>query len=72
MGHTVLNPAIIPIGFNQEEYMHIDYAMIDVSDALYMLDDWEDSKGAKLEKEYALKKGKKIFFENTGRVVYGF
>lgn len=65
MGHAVLNPTVIPPMFSHEEHLHIDYAMIDVSDALYMLKDWEDSKGAKLEKGYALKNGKKIFYENT-------
>jgi hypothetical protein len=37
--------------------------MIDICDGLYMLKDWESSKGAKAEKKYALEKNKKIFYE---------
>lgn len=72
MGHAVLNPTVIPPIFSHKEHMYIDYAMIDICDALYMLEDWEDSEGAKTEHEYALKNGKKIYFEYTGSVVYGF
>lgn len=63
LGHSVLNPATMPIGLNYDDYMHISYAMIDCADCLYMLDNWKDSKGARLEFEYATVRNKKIFLE---------
>lgn len=46
-----------------DDFLHIDFAIIDVCDALYMLKDWKDSKGAIKEYHYALSKGKKILYE---------
>lgn len=62
-GHTVMNPAILPEGFSQEEYMHICYAMIDVCEAIYMLNNWRSSAGAMLEHVYAVKKNKLIEYQ---------
>ena len=61
--HTVMNPAVLPLGFDYEDYMKICFAMIDVCDAVYMLDNWQDSPGAIREYEYA--KGKEIIFEGV-------
>jgi len=63
LGHKVMNPSILPDTFPWEAYMPICYAMIDACDSIYLLDNWTDSKGANLEHEYALKKGKVIIFE---------
>lgn len=70
-GHAVMNPAILPPGFEHHEYMKICYAMIDACDAVYFLDTWEDSKGAKMEMEYVArfnlyehKPRKKVFFQH--------
>lgn len=62
-GHKVMNPSILPAGFEHAEYMKICYSMIDVCDSVYMLKDWEDSTGAKMEKEYAKIHGKMVEFE---------
>lgn len=59
-GHAVMNPAVLPNGFSQDEYMHICYNMIDVCDGVYFLNNWRDSKGAKLEYAYAIGEGKWI------------
>lgn len=64
-GHAVINPAIMPIGFSQEEYMHVDLAMLDICDGVYLLNNWESSKGANIEYEYAKKNNKYIFFEEV-------
>lgn len=56
----ILNPVIFPEGMEYEEYMHLCFAMIDVADHVIMLQDWEDSPGAKREREYAKAKGKSI------------
>jgi len=61
-GCTVLNPAILPEGFEYNEYMHICYAMIDVCDAILLFGDWENSKGANFEREYARMKGKQVLY----------
>ena len=65
MGHAVLNPTVVPPMFSHEEHLHIDYAMIDICDGLYMLPDWRESKGANMEYDYAVRKGKKIFYEKS-------
>lgn len=57
-GWSVMNPAILPEGFAYDDYMHICYAMIDVCDTVFFLPYWFESKGAKLEHEYARKQGK--------------
>lgn len=62
-GYTVMNPAILPPGFTQEECMHVCYAMIDICDGVYMLSNWKDSVGANLEHDYALSHAKDIIYE---------
>lgn len=64
-GHTVMSPAVLVSnpGFEHEEYMHVCYAMIDVCDAVYMQKDWRDSKGARMEREYATDHKKRIIYE---------
>ena len=64
-GHIVLSPAdtIARIQrLEHHEYLHICYAMIDVADAVAFLPNWKDSKGAREEREYAMKKGKEIMY----------
>jgi hypothetical protein len=46
-----------------EQFLHIDYALIDCCDCIYMLKDWKDSNGARLELNYAKCKGKEILYE---------
>ena len=41
-------------------------AMIDQCDTVVMLDNWQDSKGAKIEREYAKYNGKRIVYP-TGK-----
>ena len=59
-GLTVLNPSLLPEGFEQSEYLHICTAMIDVCDAVYFLPTWVDSKGSHYEMGYAKGRGKVI------------
>lgn len=62
-GHIVINPATLPIGLDGNRYMPICFAMIDSADAIAMIgDDWQDSKGAVLEKAYAEYQGKKVMY----------
>ena len=57
-----MNPAVLPAGFDYEDYTKICFAMIDVCDAVYMLDNWQDSPGAMREHEYARHTGKAIMY----------
>jgi hypothetical protein len=60
LGYTTLNPARLPEGLEYEQYMFLDFAMIDVSDLVVMLPDWRRSKGAKMERRRAIESGKPI------------
>lgn len=62
-GHIVLNPASLPKGMPGEKYMPICFAMIDQADAVFMMEDWENSKGARIEKSYAEYQKKRIMLE---------
>ena len=63
-GYNVVNPCDLGYQFmSYEQFMHVDFALIDVSDAIYLLKDWSGSSGARREKEYAEKIGKKIMYE---------
>lgn len=60
---VVLNPAILPEGLAWEQYMEICIPMIMAADTVYMLKDWDKSKGALIEHEEAVKLGKKVRYE---------
>lgn len=62
-GHTVINPAYLPDGL--KDYMPICKAMIDQSDALYMLEGYDNSVGAKEELAYADEHNKKVLFDKN-------
>lgn len=62
-GHLVMNPSVLPQGWDWEDYLPICYAMIDVCDVVYMLNNWQDSKGANLELACAEFKRKEIWYE---------
>jgi len=67
-GHTVLNPAkhipmVNPEAITHGEYMAIAKAMIDCCDAVYLLDGWEQGKGAQIEEAYATEKFKGLIYE---------
>lgn len=52
-----LNPAILPDGLTQGQYMDICFAMIRAADEIYLLKGYEESKGAMAELAYAEKLG---------------
>ncbi|PLJ43495.1 DUF4406 domain-containing protein [Klebsiella quasipneumoniae] len=65
-GYVVLNPAILPGGLEQREYMDICCAMIRCADAVFMLPGREGSEGAVAEAQ-AKKMGLKIITEQQER-----
>lgn len=67
LGYNVLNPACLPVGLPSKCYMPICLAMLEQADGILLLDGWEDSPGAQIEKAYADYQGKDIFY---GRVEY--
>lgn len=48
-GHVVLNPATLPNGLTQAQYMDICCAMIRCADEIHLLEGWEQSAGARAE-----------------------
>lgn len=68
-GHSVLVPTALPDleEFSHAEYLHICYAMIDVCEAVYMLSDWQTSKGARLELQHASDCKKEILYEDASQ-----
>lgn len=65
---VTLNSSLATQEFDYEDMMKLCFAAIDVCDAIYMLEDWSDSPGARREHEYALNKGKKIIYQTVERM----
>jgi hypothetical protein len=66
-GCDTMNPVRItkpmPQGTTYEECMRVCMVLVGMCDAIYMLDNWEDSPGAKAEKAYAEALGLDIMYE---------
>ena len=58
----VLNPAFLPKGLEECEYMRICLPMLSVCDAIYLLEGWEESEGAVIEYLLAMKTGKEVIY----------
>lgn len=63
-GFIVLNPAVLPQGLSQSQYMDIDLAMLRSADVLCLLDGWQHSPGAVTEYHLAYKLGMNIVMED--------
>ena len=61
-GHVPLNPAVLPIGLENHEYMAICKPMVEIADEVHMLPGWEHSKGAMMEHGWAIERAKPIRF----------
>ena len=57
---VILTPLMINVPLDYEDYMKIDFAMVEIADILILLPDWTESAGAKREKEFAESLKKKI------------
>lgn len=52
LGCVVLNPARLPEGLTNSEYMRICLQMVDTADVVLFLKGWDESDGAWLEHEF--------------------
>lgn len=67
-GHTAVNPmSIIPYNPNWkwEDYMAEDLRILLPCDAIFMLENWQDSKGARIEHAAAKEAGMQIFYSKN-------
>lgn len=71
LGFEVVNPAKVNAQMPElthDEYMQMCMTMLELCDAIYMMNGWEDSKGAKEEFEKASMLELEIMFEVTRRI----
>ncbi|EBB1560884.1 DUF4406 domain-containing protein [Salmonella enterica] len=52
-GNIPLNPATLPDGLPERDCMAVGIAMLQCADAIYLIEDWENSAGARAEKALA-------------------
>lgn len=67
-GYMVFNPAILPDGFEYEDYMDLDLLILSRCDAIFLMRDWKNSPGAKREYEEAKRLGLRILTEEDLRI----
>ncbi len=58
LGHVVLNPAILPAGLEEQDYMQITLAMLNAADLAVFLPDYQESAGAMIEWAWCKRTGK--------------
>ena len=65
--YDVINPAKVnnelPESTTYQQYMKMSLCMLEMCDTIYMLKGWKDSKGARLEHEYAKANNYVIIYE---------
>ena len=71
-GFQPVNPAEekLPDGATWADYMRHDIKLLCDCDAIYMLDGWQESAGAKIEHKLARKLGIEIIYEISKKPVY--
>lgn len=65
IGNIPLNPAILPAGLTQGEYMQLCLPMVAISDQVVMLEGWETSEGARIEHQLAIKSAKPVTYRSS-------
>jgi hypothetical protein len=66
-GNRTINPSNLDVIFpdlTYEQYMALDYKLLEMADAIFMLHDWQSSKGACAELNYAKSLGKKVIYQD--------
>ena len=68
--HEIINPVkvafALPSSFTHEEYMAVDMILLTKCDAIYMLKNYKNSKGALAELIIAKQMGLKVLYEEEG------
>ncbi|MGE0294919.1 MAG: DUF4406 domain-containing protein [Hyphomonadaceae bacterium] len=67
-GHEAVNPmkkVSEQQGFTWEQYMLEDIAILFACDGIFMLRNWQDSKGARIERAICEVLGKAIFYQES-------
>ena len=68
MGHIAINPERLDELSNEpltyDQYMAICYRLIDISDAVFMVSGWRNSRGANAELTYAKSLGKEVIYQD--------
>lgn len=68
MGHESVNPMeLTPYDENKSwnDYMIDDIKLLFDCDGIYMIDNWKESKGARIEHNIAIETGKVIFYQSS-------
>lgn len=52
------------------EILKLDIAKLSFCDAIYLLDDWSKSPGARVEKDFAVAVGKELYFEDPMEALF--
>ena len=71
-GYTTVNPVYIDMfnlsdGMYRDAIMEICKILISTCDAIYMLSNWENSPGARMERYYAKSLGLEILYEQEDK-----
>lgn len=68
-GHSVINPALVnsnlPVDTTYDEYMSMSFTMLDMCDAIYLLNGFEKSNGALMELDRARRKDLLVLMERS-------
>lgn len=70
---SVINPARVngemPDDTSYEEFMEMSVTMMKMCDCIFLMSGWENSKGARFEREYAVIRGMDIYEERADGAV---
>lgn len=65
----IINPARVnaqlPKECSYSDYLTISLALLSLCDRIYMMSGWEDSRGARLEHDYAVAHGYDVLYEDS-------
>ncbi|MDD3138926.1 MAG: DUF4406 domain-containing protein [Lachnospiraceae bacterium] len=66
-GYSVVNPARInaemPKDTTWQQYMAVSLTLLETCEAIYMIDGWKDSEGARTEYNYAVTNNINVYYE---------